>query len=100
MQIISESFDRDKVILLIGPRQVGKTTLILALLEGKNALFLNGDDPTVRTLLDTPNTAQLQSLIAGHTYVFIDEAQRIPNIGLTAKLIHDQMKLVGHVECE
>ncbi|MFC5192652.1 ATP-binding protein [Algoriphagus aquatilis] len=94
MQIISESFDRDKVILLIGPRQVGKTTLILALLEGKNALFLNGDDPTVRTLLDTPNTAQLQSLIGGHTYVFIDEAQRIPNIGLTAKLIHDQMKQV------
>jgi predicted AAA+ superfamily ATPase len=92
MQKISESFEREKVIFLIGPRQVGKTTLIQTLLEGKDALLLNGDDPTIRTLLDTPNTLQIQSLIGRHTYVVIDEAQRIPNIGLTAKIIHDQMK--------
>jgi predicted AAA+ superfamily ATPase len=94
VQKITESFDRDKVILVLGPRQVGKTTLINDLLQGKNQLFLNGDDPTVRALMDTPNTMQLQSLIGAHTYVFIDEAQRIPNIGLTAKIIHDQMKHV------
>lgn len=91
-QVLNKAFDRDKVILLIGPRQVGKTTLIRELLKEKEYLFLDGDDPTVRTLLDTPNTQQIKSILGAYKYVFVDEAQRIPNIGLTAKIIHDQMK--------
>ena len=91
-QVILKAFDREKVILLIGPRQVGKTTLIRELLKNQDYLFLDGDDPIVRTLLDTPNTQQIKSLLGAYKYVFVDEAQRIPNIGLTAKVIHDQMK--------
>lgn len=91
-QVIIQAFDREKVILLIGPRQVGKTTLIRELLKDKEYLFLDGDDPTVRTILDTPNTQQIKSILGAFKYVFVDEAQRIPNIGLTAKIIHDQMK--------
>ncbi|AVR44930.1 ATPase [Christiangramia fulva] len=91
---IENRFGTGKAILLIGPRQVGKTTLFNKLLEGKEFLFLNGDDPTVRKLLSNPNLEQLRNIIGTHKIVFIDEAQRIENIGLTLKLITDQMKSV------
>ena len=83
---------KGKTIVLIGPRQVGKTTLIENLLLDNDHLFLNGDDPTVRRILSSIDTENLKSLLGDHRVVFIDEAQRIDNIGLTAKLIHDQFK--------
>lgn len=91
---IKKRFGTGKVILLIGPRQVGKTTLSNTILEGKEFLFLNGDDPTVRRLLSNPNLEQLKNIIGDSKIVFIDEAQRINNIGLTLKLITDQLKSV------
>ena len=91
---INNRFGKGKAILLIGPRQVGKTTLFNKLLEQKEHIFLNGDDPTVRKLLTNPNIEQLKSIIGNNKIVFIDEAQRIENIGLTLKLITDQLKAV------
>lgn len=91
---IIRRFGTGKAILLIGPRQVGKTTLFNKLLEGKEYLFLNGDDPTVRKLLSNANLEQLKNIIGSHNTVLIDEAQRIDNIGLTLKLITDQLKNV------
>ena len=91
---INNTLGKGKAIVLLGPRQVGKTTLMNELLQEKSHLFLNGDDPTVRTLLDTPNTEQLKNIIGKHTTVYIDEAQRIQNIGLTLKIITDQFKHV------
>ena len=91
---IIKRFGKGKVILLIGPRQVGKTTLFNKLLEGKEYLFLNGDDPTVRKILSNPNLEQLKNIIGKHSIIFIDEAQRIENIGITLKLITDQLKSV------
>lgn len=93
-QHIESRFGSGKAIILIGPRQVGKTTLIQSILENKSHLFLDGDDPTVRSLLKSPNTEQLKSIIGTHNTVFIDEAQRIENIGLTLKIITDQFKEV------
>jgi len=93
-QHIESRFGSGKAIILIGPRQVGKTTLIQSILENKSHLFLDGDDPTVRSLLKSPNTEQLKSIIGRHNTVFIDEAQRIENIGLTLKIITDQFKEV------
>lgn len=93
-QKIIEKLDTGKAILLIGPRQVGKTTLIQSLLKNKAHLFLNGDDPSVRNLLNQPNTEELKSILGRHTIVFIDEEQRIENIGITLKLITDQFKTV------
>ncbi|MCB0761691.1 MAG: ATP-binding protein [Flavobacteriales bacterium] len=81
---------RGKAIMIIGPRQVGKTTLILKYLEGVDYAFFNGDDPVVREQLDTPNTEQIRVLLRNKKTVFIDEAQRINNIGLTMKIIVDQ----------
>ena len=83
---------KGKTILLIGPRQVGKTTLIREVLQGKDFLFLDGDDPLVRERLTDPNTKEIESILGSASIVFIDEAQRIANMGLTAKIIHDQFK--------
>lgn len=91
---INNRFGKGKAILLIGPRQAGKTTLFNKLLENKEHLFLNGDDPTVRKLLTNPNIEQLTNIIGNYKVVFIDEAQRIENVGLTLKLITDQLKSV------
>lgn len=55
----------------------------------ESALSLNADDPTVRRILDTPNTEQLRQIIGNHKIVFVDEAQQINSIGKTAKLMVD-----------
>ena len=92
--IIKQKTGKGKAILLIGPRQVGKTTLITSILENTPHLFLDGDDPTVRSLLNNPNTEQIRSIVGNHKVIFIDEAQRISGIGLTLKIITDQFKAV------
>ncbi len=91
---IEADFFGCKAIIVLGPRQVGKTTLIQEILTGKDHLFLNADDATERKLLDQPDTFKLQQLIGKHTIVFIDEAQRLPQVGLTLKLITDQFSHV------
>ncbi len=83
---------RKKAIVLIGPRQTGKTTLLKDLIAtDKDYLFLDGDDPLVRSELTGINTSQLHQLIGDNSIVFVDEAQRIPGIGITLKLITDQL---------
>lgn len=91
---IKNKLDSGKAIVVIGPRQVGKTTLIESILESKDYLLLNGDDPKTRTLLTVPNTEQIRTIIGKHKYVFIDEAQRIEGVGLTMKIITDRFKNV------
>ena len=83
---------KGKAIIIVGPRQVGKTTLIKSIIGKAAHLFLDADDPTVRNLLANVNTEQLKSIIGNNKIVFIDEAQRIENIGLTLKIITDQFK--------
>lgn len=90
--IVQSKIGRGKAIMIIGPRQVGKTTLILNQLRGKEYTFFDGDDPSIRAELDTPNTEKIRQLIGGKKIVFIDEAQRIRGIGLTLKIITDQFK--------
>lgn len=88
---IRDNFFKGKAIILLGPRQVGKTTLIKTLLMDADHLFLDGDDPFVRDLLANATTATLKNLIGKHNIVYIDEAQRILNIGITLKIIVDQL---------
>ena len=91
---ISGKLFKGKAIVLLGPRQVGKTTLIQQVLEGKDYLFLNGDDPLIRDMLTGANNFKIKDIIGNHKIIFIDEAQRIADIGLTAKIIVDQFKEV------
>ena len=82
-----------KAIILLGPRQTGKTTLLQEISEILgNFIFFNADDPAVRAMLENANTEQLKQLIGNHKVIFVDEAQRIKNIGLTLKIITDQIK--------
>jgi predicted AAA+ superfamily ATPase len=90
--IIRSRFHQGKAILLIGPRQVGKTTLIHQLLSDVDHLFINGDDPATIALLDHPDSQRIRDVIGQAKMVFIDEAQRIPGLGITLKIITDQMK--------
>ena len=81
-----------KVIIVLGPRQVGKTTLLQQYCEEEEEyLFLDGDTIEDRQVLQDASLDQLRRVIGRHKTVFIDEAQRIRNIGLTAKIIHDRM---------
>jgi len=90
-KIISK-LHKGKAIIIVGARQVGKTTLLKKILDEKEYLFLDADDPTVRKVLSNPNTEQLKRIIGNYKYIFLDEAQRIPGIGLTLKIITDQFK--------
>ena len=83
---INQKFGKGKAIIIVGPRQVGKTTLCKSTLENKNYLFLDGDDPTVRNILTNPNTEQIKSILAANKIVFIDEAQRIGVVTFTRTL--------------
>jgi predicted AAA+ superfamily ATPase len=91
-ETIRERMFRGKAILIFGPRQCGKSTLVEAALHGKVYLNLSGDDGFVREVLTNTSVAALKTIIGKNKILFIDEAQRIVNIGLTLKLITDHMK--------
>lgn len=91
-QRIHESQGSGKAIVILGARQVGKTTLLEELTGAiPDKIVFNGDEPDVRELLTHITSDRLRSLFAGNHVVIIDEAQRIPNIGITLKLITDQI---------
>lgn len=93
---IIEHLFQGKAIVLTGPRQVGKTTLLESIRDrtDRKALWLNCDEADIRLLLENASSARLRQLIGDHELVFIDEAQRVKNIGITLKLIVDQLKHV------
>ncbi len=86
---ILEDWDNKKAIVLLGPRQVGKTTLIQTLVAQKKALWINGDDPQTRITFANANQKFLLQIVADYEVVVVDEAQRIENIGLVVKMLID-----------
>jgi len=92
---IQEKIGDKKAIVILGPRQTGKTTLAEKIaMRFNDPLLLNCDDPYIRNQLEDANTEKLRSIIGNHILVVIDEAQRVKNIGLILKLITDQFKQV------
>jgi predicted AAA+ superfamily ATPase len=91
---IERALFKGKAIIVSGARQVGKTTLLEQILHQyqDKLLALDGDDITIQELLNRPNTQQIKQIIGDKKIVFIDEAQRIPEIGLTSKIIIDKFK--------
>lgn len=92
-QIIDNLF-KGKAIIITGPRQVGKTTLLRAIMKESESkvLFLNCDEPDIRPLLENASSTTLKALIGDNLLILIDEAQRVKNIGLTLKLLVDNFK--------
>ena len=88
-----------KAILLIGARQVGKSTLFGQILndpqidiEDDQILSIYCDDAESRRLIETPSLSDLRQQLAGKRLVVVDEAQRVQGVGLTLKLITDHFK--------
>jgi uncharacterized protein len=93
-ETLSDEFSSgNNIILLYGARQTGKTTLsndVLSQLPGK-ILYINADEIKYHDVLSSRDLRKLTLLTEGSDIVFIDEAQRIPDIGINLKIIHDQM---------
>jgi predicted AAA+ superfamily ATPase len=90
-QTIDDKIGSGKVIIVLGPRQVGKTTLIKSVLAGRDHLFLDGDDMNTRKILSIHSLAHLSNIVGKNKLAFIAEAQRIDNIGLSLKIIVDNI---------
>ncbi|MBI5700465.1 ATP-binding protein [Candidatus Saganbacteria bacterium] len=83
----------NKVLVLYGPRRVGKTTLIEEFIKGYNGkVFLGfGDDAKTKDILKTQEIEKIRNYFGGYHVIIIDEAQKIPDIGLSLKLIVDHL---------
>lgn len=96
LNVITPKLFKGKAIIILGPRQTGKTTLLKALTAGidKPKQWINCDDPTSQRLLEGATIASLRSIIGSDQLIVVDEAQRVRNIGLTLKLVTDEFKHV------
>ncbi len=91
-ETVTKRLFRRKAIIILGARQVGKSTLmshVSETLEGP-ILDLNCDDPDVRNMLTDINSVNLRLLVGRNKIIAIDEAQRVENIGLVLKRIVDE----------
>ena len=89
---INKTLAKDKAVLLMGPRQVGKSTLVREMFGNDAGVkWFNGDDPSDRSALTDVSLTRLKLILGNSKSVIIDEAQKIPLIGNTIKLITDQM---------
>lgn len=92
-QAIREKLEKGKAIVIYGARQVGKTTLLQTIF-GKDApndevLWLNGDNDETQDVFQVASAEAYAPLFLKYKTVIIDEAQRIPDIGLKLKILQD-----------
>lgn len=82
---------KGKALIILGPRQVGKTTLAkeLVALAGRTSKWLNGDESDVRDSFANVTSTSLKALAGNAEILVLDEAQRIENIELCIKLLVD-----------
>ena len=88
-QLIKNDFNKGKAIVVMGARQVGKTTLLKQIVDRDDVLFLNCDNHDDRADLEGKTSTELRNLVGNHRMVIVDEAQRVRNIGLTLKMLVD-----------
>ncbi len=89
---LKANLKKGNVTVLFGARRTGKTTLMNEISESlsdSKILILNGEDYDVANVLSSRKTETLRNLVSGYEYLFIDEAQNIPNIGQNLKLLID-----------
>ena len=91
---ILQALQPNFVVVLYGARRTGKTVLLHSVREAighEQVLMVNGEDLEVARLLSSQKLSILERFVAGYTYLFIDEAQSIPGIGLNLKLMVDMI---------
>lgn len=90
--LLSDNLFKKKVLILLGARQTGKSTLVKELLKsfGENEKqYLDCDDITIRESLSTQSVNELRRIIGNYKIIVIDEAQRVKNSGLSLKIMAD-----------
>lgn len=82
-----------KVVILYGPRRVGKTTLVKDILKDvrEQYLLLNGENKSVQSWLSSQEIGVFKQYIGNYKLLVIDEAQKVDRIGLNLKIIVDQI---------
>ncbi len=91
-QRIRDRLFTGKAIILMGPRQTGKTTLLNTIFSNEPGVtWLNGDDPETRLLLGDVTMLKWKRILGDSKVMVLDEAQRIADVGLKLKLITDQI---------
>ena len=94
-EVLKNRMFSGKALVLLGARQVGKTTLLNDLVANQNdCLWLNGDELDVQKMYENTSADRLKAQFGSNKVVVIDEAQRIKDVGLRLKLITDQMKYI------
>ncbi len=100
-RILEKSFKellfKGKALIIIGARQVGKTTFLENFNYGLDYLWLNADVNNVRERLTNPTLNDIKNIIGDYKVVIIDEIQRIENVGLLLKLMVDNFKDVQFI---
>jgi len=90
---LKKDLNKNKALILLGARQVGKTTLLQDLSKSwDGVLWLTGDELETQRLFENPTITRFNAEFSGIKYLIIDEAQRLPNVGLGLKLITDHLK--------
>ena len=94
--VINRINDSDKVIVIYGARQTGKTTLAKEIISALpyRTLSINADQKKYLDVLASRDSAQMAALIGNNEFLFIDEAQRIPEAGINLKIIHDEFPML------
>jgi predicted AAA+ superfamily ATPase len=91
-QQIKDALNLNKVVSIIGPRQVGKSTLSEHIFKDTiNVLRINGDDTDAKYMFENVSENFLKILTANHNALLIDEAQKIKNIGEMLKIMADKL---------
>ena len=89
---IKQEFFQKKAIVLLGARQVGKSTMLKTIFENEtNMLWLDAENTDVSLIFENATATRLQSFFGNNKFVIIDEAQKIDNIGSKLKLITDYL---------
>jgi predicted AAA+ superfamily ATPase len=91
--LIIENLKPNKVVVLLGARRTGKSVLIKKIISILNEkyLFLDGDDFTTFSLFEPRTIENFKLLIGSVKLLVIDEAQQIPDLGKSLKLIVDHI---------
>ena len=92
-KIIDKLSKTNKVIVIYGARQTGKTTLSKQILNQLNlkSLYVNADQMKYHDVFSSKDVNKIRSVVMGYDLILIDEAQRIPDIGINLKIIHDEI---------
>lgn len=91
-ETIRQQLQKPKALVLMGPRQVGKSTLLHSVFDGNDdALWIDADNIDSQTSLEDASSEVLKTIIGDHKILIIDEAQSLTNAGLTLKRITDYL---------